>query len=112
MSGVPTFREINGGDMQAIFDLRIATWHNDRGREELRELGITHRSVREMLAESHRGWLCEADSGVLGFAMGNRKTGEMWVIAVLKNQGGKALASACSSWSKSGCFQKAGMKYG
>ena len=84
MVGNPTFREIRSDDMQAIFDVRVATWDNDRGFEELRQLGITHESVRDMLDKSHRGWLCEVEFRVVGFAMGNGTNGEMWAIAVLK----------------------------
>lgn len=82
------FREIGSHDVPSIFDVRVATWHHDRGRQELTQLGITPDSVREMLEVSHRGWLCEADSRAVGFAMGNRNNGEMWVIAVLKEYEG------------------------
>jgi GNAT superfamily N-acetyltransferase len=40
---------------------------------------------------SHKGWLCESDEQVVGFAMGNRENGEMWVIAVLKEHEGKGI---------------------
>jgi len=77
--------------MDAIFDVRVKTWHNDRCLEELVEFGITPESVREMLQTTHKGWLCEADSQVTGFAIGNRLTGEMWVIAVLKEYEGRGI---------------------
>lgn len=98
-----TYREIVADDMPSIFDVRVATWHNDRGREEMTELGITPESVREMLKEgSHRGWLCEADGRVVGFAMGDRTNGEMWVIAVLQEfEGlgvGKQLLGLVEQW--------------
>ena len=55
-----------------------------------------------MLQESHRGWLCESDSRVVGFAMGNKSNGEMWVIAVLKEYEGhgvgKRLLSLVEDW--------------
>jgi ribosomal protein S18 acetylase RimI-like enzyme len=85
------FREIHPDDMQVIFDVRIAAWHNDRGREEMTSLGITHDSVREMMKQSHRGWLCEIDLNVVGFAMGNKQNGEMWAIAVLREHEGKGI---------------------
>ena len=97
-----SFRKIVAEDMPAIFDVRVATWHNERGRDELTELGITHHSVCEMLQESHRGWLCEVESRVVGFAMGNKQNGEMWVIAVLQEfEGcgiGKRLLSLVEEW--------------
>ena len=85
------YREILDEDMQSIFDVRVATWDNENGLEELTQLGITHKSVREMLIDSHRGWLCEVNGRVVGFAMGNKETGEMWVIAVLKEFEGRGI---------------------
>ena len=77
--------------MQAIFDVRVATWDNDNGLAELTAFGITHESVREMIKDSHRGWLCEVDDNAVGFAMGNRTNGEMWVIATLKEFEGRGI---------------------
>ncbi len=87
-------REITIRDIPSLFDVRIATWHNERGAEELGALGITHASVRAMLeCGSHRGWLCETDGRNVGFCMGNRLTGEMWVIAVLKEFEGRGIGA-------------------
>ena len=85
------FRQIVAEDIPSLFDVRIATWDNQHGREELAQLGITHESVRQLLAESHRGWLCEVGSQCVGFAIGNGKTGEMWVIAVLQEYEGRGI---------------------
>ena len=98
-----TFREIDSTDMQSIFDVRVATWHNDRGLEELNELGITATTVRKMMRnKTHRGWLCEDDSSVVGFAIGNQKNGEMWVIAVRKEHEshgiGRKLLTLVENW--------------
>ena len=102
MTNRVTYREIVANDMRDIFAVRVATWHNDRGSEELTDLGITPASVRDKLASSHRGWLCELDSQVVGFAIGDHQTGEMWVIAVLsqfEGQGiGKQLLGLVEDW--------------
>ena len=103
LSRSPGFREIALGDMSAIFAVREATWHTDTPREDMQGLGITHDSVVSMLEEgTHRGWLCEQDGRVVGFAMGDRTNGEMWVIAVLKefeNRGiGKELLRLVEEW--------------
>ncbi len=87
------YREITPDDMQAIFDVRVATWHNDRGRAELTAMDITHESVRRRMDQSHRGWLCVADGRVVGFAMGDKSTGEMWVISVLKEYEGQGIGT-------------------
>lgn len=96
------FREIQFDGLQAIFDVRAATWHNENGRGEMTSCGITHESVGEMMESTHRGWLCEIDSRVVGSAMGNKENREMWVIAILKEcerQGiGKRLLRLVEDW--------------
>ena len=77
------FREIEPGDVPALITVRVATRENAYTREQLEGLGITESSVTDMIGTSHRGWLCEDGGRVAGFAMGNRRTGEMWVIAIL-----------------------------
>ena len=86
-----TFREIQIEDVESLFEIRIATWHNSNGRDELTAMGITRDSVRQLMQDSHRGWLCETDDRKVGFAMGNKGTGEMWVIAVLKDFEGRGI---------------------
>lgn len=96
-------REIDVRDLPTIFEVRIATWHNPHGAEELARFGITIESVTRMLDEgSHKGWLCEVNDRIVGFAMGDRNKGEMWVIAVPKEfEGrgiGRALLDAVEAW--------------
>ena len=65
-------------------------------------MGITHASVREMMLTTHRGWLAESDGEAVGFVMGNKQTGEMWVIAVLpefEDRGiGRSLMNLVEDW--------------
>lgn len=77
------FREITAEDVPDLFGVRVSTRENALTEEELQRLGITPETVCRMLAGSHLGWLCEVDGVVVGFAMANGETGEMWVIAVL-----------------------------
>ena len=77
------FRQIDPTDVPALFDVRVSTRENALSREELTGMGITEPSVTAMLKATHRGYLCEVDSRVVGFAMVNLSNGEMWVIAVL-----------------------------
>lgn len=99
---VMIYREITAQDLPEIFELRIATWHTPNGREELKRLGITTESVSQLMTNSHKGWLCYTDARIAGFAMGNKETGEMWVIAVLKayeNHGiGRTLLGKVEDW--------------
>jgi len=84
-------REITDSDIPALFAVRVATRENALSREQLAMMGISEESVAAMLNTTHRGWLCECDGGVVGFAMGNRATGEMWVIAVLPAYEGRGI---------------------
>jgi len=78
-----TFREITTKDIPALFDVRTSVRENTYTREGLYRDGITEETVAEMIGTTHGGWLCEADSKVVGFAMANGTTGELGVIAVL-----------------------------
>jgi ribosomal protein S18 acetylase RimI-like enzyme len=105
-----TLRKIVPADMDAIFAVRVATWHNPNGVEEMTRLGITHESVLAMLRDRTRGWLAESGGKVIGFTMGHAKTGEMSVIAVLKEfEGrgvGRALMARVEGWLASeGCSE-------
>ncbi|MDX1285464.1 MAG: GNAT family N-acetyltransferase, partial [Draconibacterium sp.] len=35
------------------------------------------------LETTYKGWLCEIDQQVVGFVIGDKSSGEIWVIAVL-----------------------------
>ncbi|MCD6049534.1 MAG: GCN5-related N-acetyltransferase [Verrucomicrobia bacterium] len=88
-----TYREITQTDVPALFPIRAATRENPLSRTELQALGITEASVTTMLSTTHRGWLCEANGEPIGFAMGDGKTGELWVIAVLPVYEGQGIGS-------------------
>ncbi len=95
-------REITENDVPCLFTIRAATRENTISKKELAELGITEKSVLTMLNTTHRGWFCVEDDQAVGFAMGNRENGEMWVIAILpdyENRGiGKELLSRVEAW--------------
>ncbi len=86
-------REIAKIDVAALFTVRTATRENALSLEELAGLGITEKSVLAMLDGTHRGWFCTADDRMVGFAMGNRTNGEMWVIAVLPEYEGRGIGA-------------------
>ncbi len=87
------FREIEKFDVPQLFNVRVATRENTLSRQELEDLGINEISVTNMLATNHKGWLCEVDNKVIGFAMGNRDNGELSVIAVLPGFEGKGVGA-------------------
>jgi GNAT superfamily N-acetyltransferase len=86
-------RKIESRDLKEVIDVRAATCENQFSREELLSIGITEESVAEMLRNTHCGWLCETENRIVGFAIGDRTTGELWVIAVLPELEGKGIGS-------------------
>ena len=78
-------REINDGDVEELIVLRTKTDENNYSIRELSESGIIKETVIQKIHEDYNGWLCEIEKTIVGFAMGQKTTGEMWVIAVLPN---------------------------
>ncbi|WOO39675.1 GNAT family N-acetyltransferase [Rubellicoccus peritrichatus] len=97
-----TYRQIIEEDIPDLFSIRIATWDNENGAEELEALGINPKSVSDRLRLDHAGWIAFSDNVPVGFSMANRSTGELWVIAVLpefEGQGiGKTLIHQAEAW--------------
>ena len=95
-------RLIEPGDLSEIIEVRASTRENPFSRAALRDLGITEESTTELLRTTHRGWLCEEEGRIVGFAIGDGKTGELWVIAVLpefERQGvGLRLVESVEGW--------------
>jgi GNAT superfamily N-acetyltransferase len=87
-------REITEDDIPALFVVRVATHENRLTLEELVSLGITEKTVAARLRGTFKGWLCEVNAQVAGFAMGDRATGELWVIAILPEYIGQGIGSA------------------
>jgi GNAT superfamily N-acetyltransferase len=87
------YRLIEERDLSAIIDVRAATRENPFSREELRNLGVTEETTAQMLRTTHQGWLCEDAGRIVGFSIGDGKTGECWVIAVLPEFEGRGIGS-------------------
>jgi GNAT superfamily N-acetyltransferase len=102
------FRSIADDDVDALFDVRARARANAYTRAELQRLGITPESVRNRLATTLAGWLCADGDRVVAFAMADRSTGELWVIAVLPEYEGRGIGGQlmrrAEEWLwKSGC---------
>jgi ribosomal protein S18 acetylase RimI-like enzyme len=95
------FREMTTGDLPAALDVRFSTIENAITLERLeQDYGITPESLAASMATHVRGWLCEVDGEVVGFAMGDRANGEAQVVAVrpgheAKGIGARLLALTC-----------------
>lgn len=97
------FREIKSSDVPELLLLRTQVKENRLSMDDLIRMGITEETVAAKLAATYNGWLCEDQNGrVVGFSMGNKADGEMWVIAVLpecERQGiGKKLMLLVQDW--------------
>ncbi len=88
-----TLRVIEPGDAGALIALRGRTRENAISVDALAGMGITAESVARKLQSTHRGWLCEEDGRVLGFAIGDGSSGELWVIAVAPEVEGRGIGS-------------------
>src|SRR5438552_10050638 len=99
-------RRIEASDVPQLFRVRAATDENRLTLDRLAALGINENSVREKLLSSHQGWLCEEQGSVVGFAMGDRTSGEMWVIAVLPTHIRRGIGAPCWSRLKPGFSAK------
>ena len=77
-----------------------------RVRLAVRENRLTSRSTEEdyipAIEETGRGWVVEVDGGVVGFAVGNAATGNVWALFVEpahEGQGhGRRLHDAMVEW--------------
>jgi GNAT superfamily N-acetyltransferase len=87
------FRRIDPADLTELIEVRGATRENAFSREDLRKIGITEESTTGRLKTTHRGWLCEAEGRIVGFAMGDGSTGELWVLAILPDFEGRGIGT-------------------
>lgn len=71
-------------DLPKVFSVRVSTIENSVTMQELEEeYELTPESLAAAMLLNIRGWVCEIDDRIAGFAMGDNESGEMTVIAVL-----------------------------
>jgi hypothetical protein len=87
-------RELRPSDLEAVFDLRVKTWHNPSGAGEMCRLGITPEAVLAIMEHFHRGWVAEDE---------HRIVNSRWVIGKRARCG----SSRCSPSSKTGASGRA-----
>jgi len=77
------YRAMTVDDIAATLEMRTTTVENAITLERLeRDYGVTVASLTEAMADAMRGWLCEFEGQVVGFAMADGTTGEVSVVAV------------------------------
>ena len=101
-----TYRQMDTGDLPAVFAVRLSTIENAITLEELeQDYGITPASLAVAMQSDVKGWLCEDDGKVVGFSMGDRSNGEVQVVAVLPGYEargiGKTLLTQVQTWLQS-----------
>jgi ribosomal protein S18 acetylase RimI-like enzyme len=85
-------REMTVADIPDVFSVRVSTPENSVTIEELeQEYELTPETLAVAMQVSVKGWVCEVDDQIVGFAMGDSKSGEMTVIAVLPEFEGRGI---------------------
>ena len=70
-------RQATTGDIAGIQHVRRSVREN-----RLVSTVISDEDVRKAIEESGRGWVVESDDGVVGFAIGNAASGNIWALFV------------------------------
>lgn len=79
-------------DIDEVLDLRASTRENALTVEDLqRGYGVTPNAIASAMRHDARGWVCKDDDRIVGFAMGNKATGEVTVVAVLPEHEGRGI---------------------
>ena len=85
------YREMQREDVDEILRVRTLTRENALSMDELAARGITPESTRLLLGDDVKGWVCEEGGAILGFAMGDARSGEVLVLAVLPQHEGRGI---------------------
>lgn len=99
------YREIAPADVKELIDLRSRTREHRISIDELQSMGITEDNVITKIQDNYKGWLCECNKKIVGFSMGNKDTGEMWVIALFPEYEGRGIGQKLMELIKEWLFQ-------
>lgn len=89
------YRLLDTADLPATLVVRTSTRENALTAEQLRDdYGVTPETIAAGLASTLKGWVCEDDGRIVGFAIGDGATGEMQVVAVLPDHEGRGIGKA------------------
>ncbi|MEN5061240.1 GNAT family N-acetyltransferase [Luteimonas sp. TWI1416] len=93
-------------DIDDIFAVRTSVRENALTLEELAELGITHASVAQMLAQAPCAWVaCEA-STIVAFAMIDEQAGSLFAAFVLPSHEGRGIGRALVARAEQALFAR------
>lgn len=95
-------REAQITDIETLFEIRTSVVENYQSREEIAELGITPKSVAQMLQTDCRAWIAEIDGQPIGFSLANvteKTIFGLFVIPSFEGRGaGRALMEKTEDW--------------
>ena len=94
-------------DVPSTFLVRAAAQENEMPLiSGLKHLGITVASVVERMRNNHQGYVCEDGGVVVGFAIADANTGELWVLSVWPEYEGKGIGRKLMTLSQEWLFTK------
>lgn len=80
----PELRIATAADIPAMHEVRCAVHEN-----ALRTRTISAEDYRTQIEDSGRGWVVEVDGQIVGFAIGNAHTGNIWALFVHPEHAGQ-----------------------
>jgi GNAT superfamily N-acetyltransferase len=79
-----TMRQAHAADAAAMHRVRMSVVEN-----RLTSVVLTEHDYAAALADGGRGWVVEEEGKIVGFAVGNAKTGNIWALFVEPGHEGK-----------------------
>ena len=96
------YREISIEDFAAVHRVRMAVKENKLSDPTK----VTFDDYALMLKESGRGWLCESEGEVVGFAIADVAEGSIWALFVLPEFEGMGIGMELHKLMVSYCFEE------
>jgi ribosomal protein S18 acetylase RimI-like enzyme len=93
-------------DVNEVLRVRTLARENALSMDELASLGITPESTSSLLEEDAKGWVCEESGEILGFTMGDGRSGEVLVLAVLPQHEGRGIGRRLLDFVEGWLFSK------
>ena len=99
------YRELTIEDFTAVHRVRMAVKENKLSDPTK----VTFDDYAIMLKERGRGWLCESEGEVVGFAIADAAEGSIWALFVLPEFDGRGIGRALHDRMVSWCFGEASL---
>jgi len=84
------FREAVQGDIEKLMSIRFAVKENALNNRSL----VTEQICRDFIFNRGKGWVCELNDEVLGFAIADLKDENIWALFVHPEHEGKGIGKA------------------